>query len=296
MHNPVMWLTEIGINALPFVGGKAANLGALVRHGIRVPAGFCIRTDASKSIKAEGDGSSVEGTEATRLSPAVRTEILAAYHTLCASAPNCAVAVRSSATLEDSNTSSFAGQFSSYLNIRGNERLLESVEKCLTSASNPRVQSYLKSQGISIHSVQLGIIVQEMINGEVSGVMFTANPVNGDQTKIVIEAGWGLAEPLVSGALTPDTFILDKETSEICSRFISEKTFMLTMDKTGTKREPLSSRQANAASLTTDQLKMLVQLGKQIEGIFSYPQDIEWTFDRVNQQLHILQSRPITTT
>lgn len=234
------------------VGGKGSSLGEMLNAGLPVPQGFVITTQAyekyNKSITAE-----------------LEKETLDAFDSLKTKR----VAVRSSATAEDSKTSSWAGQLESYLNVT-RDNLIESVQKCWSSIKSERALAYAAQQNLPENQLAIAVIVQKMINSEVSGVTFTANPVTNNLKEMMIESVFGLGESLVSGKITPDNFVLDKNLK------IKYKTIQ------------------NKPTLTDRQIKDLADLCLRIEKLFKSPQDIEWAIDE-NSKIWILQSRPITT-
>lgn len=310
MNSSITWFENIYNEDINLVGGKALNLSVMLNSAINVPLGFCITTKVfdrflndnsilqnlrvDKGIGRE----QVFEPETLDLSSELKKDIISAYELLLQKANGeRAVAVRSSATVEDSVKSSFAGQFKSYLNIKNERSLIEAVKRCWLSPFAPRVQSYAKRHNIHYQSISVGVIVQAMIEAEASGILFTINPVSGDKSQMIIEAAWGLGEAIVSGALTPDAYILDKKSGEIIQKSISEKSFMLTSDRDagGTMRVYPHEGKRQKESLTIDQIQHLMQLGSKIETLFASPQDIEWAISKNDGSIYILQSRPVTT-
>ena len=205
------------------------------------------------------------------------------------------VAVRSSATAEDLPNASFAGQQATFLNVKGNKNVLEAVKKCWASLFTARAIYYRTKNNFDHMKVYLCTIVHKMINGDVSGVMFTANPATNDESEIMIEGSYGVGEAVVSGEVNPDNFIVDKETLEIKSFKIHKKDFMLTRDEKlgGNKKIILDDTKANSQCLEEFRVKELAKYGKIIEQHYKKPMDIEWGVER--SKLYILQARPITT-
>jgi len=205
------------------------------------------------------------------------------------------VAVRSSATAEDLPNASFAGQQATFLNVKGNKNILESVKKCWASLFMARAIYYRTKNNFDHMKVYLCAIVHKMINGDVSGVMFTANPATNNKNEIMIEGSYGVGEAVVSGSVNPDNFIVDKETLEIKSIKIHRKDFMLTRDEIsgGNKKIILDDEKANSQCLEEFRVKELAKYGKVIEQHYKKPMDIEWGIER--NKLYILQARPITT-
>ena len=274
-------------------GGKGLNLCLLVEQGFNVPRGYIITTDAyqrfvetnelQEVITNEISGIDEDVESLQRASANIRhmfsagiiprdteDQIIEAYyqHKLGK------VAVRSSATAEDLPETSFAGQQDTYLNVEGEEELLKAVVDCWSSLWTPRAIGYRKRNRISQKEVSLAVVVQEMVQSEASGVLFTVNPLTGVRTEAVINATFGLGEALVSGQIEPDEYIVDKETGTIKSVKIGTKT--------GSSDQALSEQQINE----------LVEIGREIENYYATPQDIEWA--TYENQLYVLQSRPVT--
>jgi pyruvate,water dikinase len=204
------------------------------------------------------------------------------------------VAVRSSATAEDLPTASFAGQQETYLNVRGTDDLLERTKHCWASLWTDRAMTYRVRQGFDHEQVYLAVAVQGMIPSEVSGIMFTANPVTGNQGEAVINASWGLGEAIVSGLVTPDTITVRKEDKQVVSRQIAAKERVITYaDEGGILELETPVEQREVPALLDEQVIELVDLGQKIEAHYRAPQDIEWALFK--DRFYILQSRPITT-
>ncbi len=275
--------SEIDETDLPHVGGKGLNLGKLTRAGFRVPQGFCVTTDAYRlSVRglSEQNESSVKDIE---LPP----ELVAAVRTAREQLQTATVAVRSSATAEDLAEASFAGQQDTFLNVTSNG-LLDALKACWASLWSERAIAYRQTQGIADEGLAMAVVVQEMCDADVSGVLFTVSPFDSDVS--VVESNWGLGESVVSGAITPDSFLMSRETDEVVESNIAVKREMITA--TGVS-EVLSAQQ-NVPSLTDTQLKELVQLGKQVEICYEQPMDIEWAL--ADGQFVLLQARLITVT
>ncbi|RLI27167.1 MAG: phosphoenolpyruvate synthase, partial [Candidatus Hecatellales archaeon] len=318
---------EVGREHVPLVGGKVANLGEMLSIGIPVPPGFAITAHAYrrfveetglqekifKLIRESGiKPSSPEAyttvsekirklVEDTPMPEYLKKEILEAYRRLSKSLglKNVLVAVRSSATAEDLPDASFAGQHETYLNVSGEENLLKSVQKCWSSLYTPRAIFYREQKGFEHGKVYISVAVQKMVNSRVAGVMFTINPTTGDQSQIVIEGSWGLGEAVVSGSVTPDHYVVDKETLQILEKKIARKHMEIVRDpKTGENvhLEVPPDRQEQPC-LTDEEIKYLAQLAKKIEQHYGTPQDIEWAIDRdlpYPENIFIVQSRAET--
>lgn len=303
-------------DGLGLVGGKAANLGILTRAGLPVPGGFTVTTVAYESFLAalpdresrfaalDGlDGRSVE--EARSVAGSMRAAldtlpvpdeatraIVDAWRTL---GPAHALAVRSSATAEDIPGASFAGQQDTYLNVIGEPALLDAVRRCWISLFTDRAVIYRARGGFGHRSVRLAVVVQHLVDPEVSGIMFTADPVSGNRHVTSIDAGFGLSEALVCGLVSADLYQVDRCTQNVTVARPAEKDFAIRTAATGgTVRVPLHGEGRHARSLDDRQVLALAALGDRIEALYQgEPQDIEWCF--AGGEPHILQARPITS-
>ena len=274
--------SEIDDADVPCVGGKGLNLGKLTRAGFPVPNGFCVTTDAYRlSVQglSEQNESSVKDTE---LSP----ELVAAIHTAREKLQTATVAVRSSATAEDLAEASFAGQQDTFLNVTPDE-LLDALKACWASLWSERAIAYRQTQKIADEGLAMAVVIQEMCEADVSGVLFTIAPFNENAS--IIESNWGLGESVVSGAITPDSFHVSRDTGEVLDRNVATKCEMVTA--AGVSK--VSSAQQDVPSLTDAQLKELTQLGMQVETHYGQSMDIEWAL--TDGQFVLLQSRYITT-
>jgi len=317
------WFQEIGAAEVDLVGGKGANLGEMATRGLPVPPGFCLTASAYREfIQAAGldetirnilaetqldDPADVKAKSARirgliteqSVPTTIAREILDGYHRLgqelgSVDVAQVPVAVRSSATAEDLPTASFAGQQDTYLNVRGEAELLDRVKHCWASLWTARAVTYRTKQGFDHHRVYLAAVVQAMIQSEVSGILFTANPVTGDRDEVVINASWGLGEAIVSGLVTPDAITVRKSDGHIVSRQVAAKERTIEYAEDGGTVElvtPAERREISA--LSDDQVAELVALGQQIESHYGVPQDIEWAY--AGGRFYILQTRAITT-
>jgi phosphohistidine swiveling domain-containing protein len=284
------WLLDfddIDAGMLAVVGGKAANLGVLTRAGLPVPSGFCVTTAAYEQVA----GDRYEHAKDRLLGAEIPAEISAAivqhYEKLGADVP---VAVRSSATAEDLPFASFAGQQDTYLNVVGAANVLDAVRRCWASLWTERAIAYRASNGIDDNSVQLAVVIQRMVQSEVAGVMFTANPVTGRRHEYVIDASPGLGEAVVSGAVNPDHFVVHG--NEIVERRLGDKR-LLVRALPGGGTEQVEQDNSDPC-LTDDQIRALAKLGEQVERLYGSPQDTEWAIDQ-GGKLWLTQARPITT-
>jgi pyruvate,water dikinase len=204
-----------------------------------------------------------------------------------------AVAVRSSATTEDLPSASFAGQQASSLNVRGEDELLEAVRCCWASLWSARSIAYRQRQGFDHDRAAIAVVVQRLIPSEVSGILFTANPVSGARDEVVINAAWGLGEAVVGGLTTPDSFTLDRTTLTVRERKTGRQEVETVLAERGTTERPLEPERAAQPTLEDAQLGWLAQIGIDIEDLFGTPQDIEWAYDAAGR-FWVLQARPIT--
>ena len=301
---------------LEFVGGKGASLARLYQAGLPVPPGFHVTTAAYNAFVSENNlqlrilsalkqvqpddattfetaSDVIQGlflSETSYLPGAIATAVLAAYSSLPGNNP--AVAVRSSATAEDLPELSFAGQQDTYLNIHGDEALLNALKHCWASLWTARAIGYRLQHQIDSETISLAVVVQILVPAEAAGVMFTANPANGRRNQIMISAAWGLGEAVVSGLVTPDTMIVDKGTWRLIDRQTANKEVLTVLLENGTQEQPLPAEKRAALVLRDSQAVELARLGEQIEAIYAMPMDIEWALSA--GKFAILQARPIT--
>ncbi|MGW0479706.1 PEP/pyruvate-binding domain-containing protein [Nonomuraea sp. NPDC003214] len=278
------------------VGGKGANLGELTRAGLPVPPGWVLTTRAYRQaaaaagldgvIAAGGDGLAEKARSRlleTPVPPEVAEAVLAAY------TPGRAVAVRSSATAEDLPFASFAGQQDTYLNVVGEQALLDAVRRCWASLWTDRAVAYRESNGIDHAAVSLAVVVQDMVDARVAGVMFTANPVTGRRHEAVIDASPGLGEAVVSGAVNPDRFVVRGDAVE---RHAGDKRVAIrALPGGGTERVETGHE---GLCLTDAEVRELAALGARVEEHYGAPQDTEWAIDAAGR-IWLTQARPITT-
>jgi pyruvate,water dikinase len=323
----VIWFENLRKNDIPLVGGKNANLGEMLNAGIPVPHGFAITAYAYKKFIeetgiAEKIYKSIEETvtdpsdpkqyeeaskkiraliESTQAPKDVEKAIKSAYRELCRKLDldEVFVAVRSSATAEDLPDASFAGQQETYLNVKGEEELIEKTVKCWSSLFTPRAIFYRTQKGFAHEKVLISVGVQKMVNAKAAGVIFSINPVTGDPDQIVIEGNFGLGEAVVSGSVTPDEFIVDKRTMKIVERRIATKKVQYARDpETGkTVHLEVPSEMQNQPCLSDEEVIKLAELAKKIEQHYGTAQDIEWAIDRdlkFPENILIVQSRPET--
>ncbi|MDI6867708.1 phosphoenolpyruvate synthase [Methanoculleus sp.] len=311
----VLWLEEIKKEDIPSVGGKGASLGEMAAIGLPVPRAFVVTAQAFRRFLVEAgiedkifsrlgnldvdDTAALESVSRevreivlnAAMPDRIRQEIVEAYARM--GGENTIVAVRSSATAEDLPDASFAGQQETFLNIVGDDALLDAVQRCWASLYGARAIYYRAKQGFDDRSVNIAVVVQELIPSEKSGVMFTSHPVTGEPLTI-IEASWGLGEAVVSGSVSPDNYVFDLRTERVVDRLIAEKAIMIVPEgRHGTKTIQTPPEKRLAPVLSDDEVARLAMLGKIAEDHYGVPQDIEWAI--VGEEIYILQSRPITT-
>ena len=265
-------------------GGKSANLGELLAADIPVPPGFAIAASANREF-----GSIVP--------PELREELTARYAELAAGSPagwEPAVAVRSSAIGEDSQEASYAGAAETYLWVRGIDELCQAVLDCWASLHTERADAYRERLGVT--DAAMGVTVQKMVDAEVSGVMFTCNPVSGDPSMVAVNASWGLGLAVVGGETNPDDYLVSKVTGEVVRRTVNSKEIEYVVDPggRGTARVAVPVDRRNTPCLDDDMLAELVALAKRIERHFGCHQDVEWAIERGTRTLHALQARAVT--
>jgi phosphohistidine swiveling domain-containing protein len=298
--------------ALETVGGKGASLARLCSAGLPVPGGFHVTTAAYRRfVAANGlqpriaqelagvnlaDPATLEAASrrigalfAARQIPPEIVEAISAGYAALNDAP---VAVRSSATAEDLPGASFAGQQESYLNIRGAAAVLDAVRRCWASLWTARAIAYRLKNQIDQERVALAVVVQELVDAEAAGIIFTANPTNGRRDELLINAAWGLGEAVVSGAVTPDTLTVHKASGRVLRRETAEKVLMTVRTAQGTSDVPVPELKRSREVLTRAQVRALARLGAQIERSYGMPMDVEWAL--AGGQLFIVQARPIT--
>jgi pyruvate,water dikinase len=312
----ISWFAQLGLADRPTVGGKAASLGELTRAGIAVPAGFAVRTSAfdafiatvEKSLPVRNlatgvDADDLEALQACSaaiqgamiahpLPQALRTALRAAHAQLSEGAGP--VAVRSSATAEDSADASFAGLQDTLLWILDTEALERALLQCWASLYSVPSISYRRRRAMPEDDVAMAVVVQKMVDARQAGVLFTRSPSSGDRSVIVIEGAWGLGSAVVSGEVTPDRFVVGKITGEITVREIRDKHCMhVPLASGGTHEIETPGDLRNTPCLDDGQLGQLRELGRRIERHYGCPQDVEWAFDQQGR-LQVLQSRPET--
>ncbi|APW96341.1 phosphoenolpyruvate synthase [Halobiforma lacisalsi AJ5] len=309
----VLWLDEISAGDLEKVGGKGASLGELTGAGLPVPPGFVVTAGTYRSFIEEAgideelfaavdvdvEDSSALADAADRAQELIletpfpeelREEILESYHEV--GDGEAFVAVRSSATAEDLPDASFAGQQETFLNVT-EEALLDRVRECWASLFTQRAIYYRQEQGFDHSAVNIAVVVQQMVDADKSGVMFTSHPSTGDPT-MIIEAAWGLGEAVVSGAVSPDNYVVPRDGGDLEVTVAEKKVMHVKDEETGeTVERDVPEGKRNARVIADDEIDALVELGERVEDHYDNPQDVEWAI--ADGEVYMLQSRPITT-
>ena len=323
----VLWFENLRNTDVPIVGGKNASLGEMINAGLPVPPGFAVTaysyekfieetriaskiyliidetvTDPNDPKQYDAASKKIrELIEKTPMPKEIETAVKAAYKELCKrlNLKDAFVAVRSSATAEDLPDASFAGQQETYLNIKGADDLAGAVVKCWSSLFTPRAIFYRNEKGFAHEKVFISVGVQKMVNSRAAGVMFTINPVTGNNDEIVIEGNYGLGESVVSGAVNPDDFVVDKNTMKITSRRIAKKTIQYVRDQeTGkTVHMDVPEDKQKETCLSDEEIIKLAELAKLIENHYGKAMDIEWAIDKdlsFPMNMFLVQARPET--
>ena len=323
----VIWFEGLRKTDIPSVGGKNANLGEMTSAGLPVPPGFAITAYSYKKFiedtgiatkiydiinetmttpddPAQGELASKKIRkliESTRMPKDVEKAIKSSYEELCKKLKmkDVFVAVRSSATAEDLADASFAGQQETFLNVKGADEVITNTVKCWSSLFTPRAIFYRNEKGFAHEKVFISVGVQKMVNSKAAGVIFTLNPVTGDTGQIVIEGTYGLGEAVVSGSVTPDDFVVDKESLKVTERRLAKKTVQYVRDpKTGaTVHGEVPREKQEQPCINDEEINKLAELAKRIEKHYGKPQDIEWAIDKdipYPNDIFIVQSRPET--
>ena len=307
------------------VGGKNASLGELMEAGeeVEVPPGFAVTTDFYEAfieerslgeyiserlstVDIDDDNAVAAASEDIRdhiesadFPDFLADELESSWQKLQSETgtDELQVAVRSSATAEDLPDASFAGQQDTYLNVTDFESVKQRTKECMASLFTARAITYREKHGFDRDEVLISVGIQKMVEARTSGVMFTLNPANGDQSKVRIEANWGLGEAVVSGTVTPDSFLVDKPVYKIVDRNVKQKDVMTVPTDAGTEEVEIDDDKRDVPSVTADEIVKLTDLAKAIERHYDEPQDIEWAIeeDGDDKRFYILQSRPETT-
>lgn len=310
----IKFFKDISNKDVLIAGGKGASLGEMTRAGFPVPPGFVVLAQAYEQFLAATKikdkiavllkGLDIEDTAkldkaaddvqklilAQKFPEDLKDEILAAYKELGQGF----VAARSSATAEDLPSASFAGQQATYLNVKGEKELITAVQKCWASLFTARAIYYRQSKGFDHMQVLIAVVVQNMVDSRAAGVAFSVNPVDGNRNDIMIEASFGLGEAVVSGQVTPDLYIVHKDTLEIHQKTVNEQTWGFYRDEKAGKTVKRTVPNPSAQVLSDREILAVGELVKKVEQHYGVPQDIELAVDE-DGNLFLLQARPITT-
>jgi pyruvate,water dikinase len=278
---------------LALVGGKAVGLGSLLRAGVPVPASFVATSAAFAQYVSS---------EPRAMPSAARELVEAGYRSLCESVgEDVPVAVRSSATVEDSTNASCAGQFRTYLGATGVAEVVREVEECWESAFAPHVDTYREQRDVDSGDNGVAVVVQELVHARAAGVMFTQHPRTGDRSLVVIEASYGLGEAVVGGEVTPDLFEVNKVTGAVHERVLGSKSLehVLRADGRRVDTRPVSPQRQGEWAISDGEVTQLLALARRLEKALGRGLDIEWAIGTTStkperEELYLLQVRPIT--
>jgi pyruvate, water dikinase len=313
----VLPFKEIDKHDVELVGGKGANLGEMARSGFPVPDGFSVTVSSYDKFLKDNDleeklydilnktdtnnpeelKSASERTQklikSSKIPEDVKKDIISSYKKLTGLFSKTYVAARSSATAEDMPGTSFAGQQATFLNILGDANLLQAVKDCWASLYTPRSIFYRVENKITHEKVKISVVVQKMIRSEVSGVMFSIDPITSDKDRIIIEAVWGLGEMIVQGSVIPDRYAVQKDTFSILSKEISEQRIQLIRKGEKTLETSVPASIIEKQKISDEEVQTLAKLADKLHKHYFFPQDIEWAKEK--GKLYIVQTRPVTS-
>ncbi|MGI6331213.1 MAG: PEP/pyruvate-binding domain-containing protein [Zhaonellaceae bacterium] len=311
------WFNEIPDEELmATAGGKGASLCRMSRQKLPVPEGFIVSSSMFNYFMESSDLSGKIQALLNQIkwdSNASLNDIAQQIRKLISNTPmplqlaedikeyyqalgeNVPVAVRSSGTVEDLEDASCAGQQDTYLFVVGLENVVKFIKECWASLYNDRAIFYRHEKGFGNFEISIAVVVQKMVNAEKAGVMFSANPINGNKEEVIIEAAWGLGESVVQGIVTPDNYWVNKGNYQVINQYIAEKETMVVRlsEAGGVKEVPVPPELSEKPVLSEEELKELVDMAIKVETFYGKPQDLEWAYE--NNRLYLLQSRPITT-
>ncbi|MBW2609091.1 MAG: PEP/pyruvate-binding domain-containing protein [Deltaproteobacteria bacterium] len=321
----ILWIEEVGEELTPLVGSKNANLGEITRMGLPVPPGFAVTTEAYDEFMAQtGAGEEIEQylnnfperpktpSEYGEVSQRIKDIILpkdlpeeiqdaidCAYDELNRKCQmtDVPMAVRSSGVAEDLPTASFAGQYDSYLNVRGKDALFEKVKRCWASLYTARSIMYREKHNLPVLAGSMGVGVQRMVTPRTAGVGFTVHPGTGDDTKILLEANWGTGESVVQGVVIPDRYVIDKETSTLEEKKISCKLRQIVIGDMGTEEQEVPENRQSLPCLSDEEALKIAEFAAVLEKSYGMPLDIEWALDDTlsfPENIFLVQARPVT--
>lgn len=320
----VLPFAQVGKGDVNLAGGKGASLGELTQAGIMVPPGYVVTTDAFNAAHAavdpdgaiQADVAALDGSdvatvtsvseraraavERSRVPDQIMAAITSAYQELCAQTDryDVPVAVRSSATSEDSADASFAGQQDTYLWVRGADGVIDAVRRCWASLFSVDSITYRRRRDMPEEGLAMAVVVQRMVVARSSGVIFTRSPLNGDRSVVAVDASWGLGSAVVGGEVTPDSFTVSKVTNDIVKRQVATKLVrdVPAPSGDGIMTEDVPAELQSVPCVTDDEILRLVAIAKQVERHYGVPQDIEWAICEgiEGPDTFLLQSRPET--
>ncbi len=318
MNKNILWLRDVSEEDIKLVGDKGGNLGELTKAGLPVPPGFVVTTQAYFDFLKNADIASQIKKILSQIEPengkkiheaalkiqklilskplpaSVSKEIIKAYQELyLKGSSNIFVAVRSSATTEDLLTASFAGQQKTFLNVTGSDEVIKAVKKCWAALYEARAIYYRMVNRVNQVKIGMAVSVQKMVQADKSGVMFTADPITNDRDKIIIEAGFGLGEAIVSGAVSPDYYVIDKNNLQILAKSINKQNWKIVRQGKTCKHVSLSKTEQETQKISDQEIIMLAETGRKINEYYGTPQDIEWAIEGNN--LFILQAKQVIT-
>jgi len=314
----IFWFEEIGQKHNNLVGKKCANLGEMIQMGLPVPPGFALSIDMyrkfisesgvagkmSRYIEGLGElkgkglvlfeeiGKTIRGLiEEKELPPQVKDAIGGYYHELCGEVgiPDVAVSVRSA------GTESRPGMFETYLNVCGIEDVLDKVKKVWASAYTTRAVAFRINKGFPVLGDELGVAIPKMVNARASGIVFTVDPVTGDDSKIILEANWGLGEGVVSGVESVDGFVVDKKSLEIATRHVGNKVKCVVYTENGADWADVPENMQSMPCISDEEIIEISKVAKSVEKRLDCPQDMEWAVDQdltFPESIFWLQTRP----
>jgi pyruvate, water dikinase len=325
----VVWFKDLGKNSIAVAGGKGANLGEMWNAQFPIPPGFVVtaqtyeyfvtETQIQHKILSLLDGLDIEETEklqavakeiqeliiSTPIPEDIKVDVVESYSLVGVGDKSHAedivqgteefVAVRSSATAEDLPEASFAGQQATFLNVRGEIDVVDAVRKCWASLFTARAIYYRQKNNFPHDKVFIAVIVQKMVNSEKAGVMFTVNPATNDESEIVIEGAFGLGEAVVSGSVTPDFYVVDKETLDVKDAQVKEQGFKIVRDSEtgGNVQRELSPSEEKLRVLSDRDVQEIARYGRKLENNYNHAQDVEWAIEK--DKVYIVQTRAVTT-
>ena len=317
----IFWFEELGERHNDLVGKKCANLGEMVQLGLPVPPGFALSIDLfrkfiretgaeeemARYIEGLGELKDMGITQFEEISKTIRDfimekempsrvkeDISSHYHELCerVGIPDMPVSVRSA------GTESRPGMFETYLNVRGIEDVLEKVKKVWASAYTTRAVAFRINKGLPVLGDELGVAVPEMVNARASGITFTVDPITGDDSKIILEANWGLGEGVVSGAESVDGFVVEKADLEIAKRHVGRKTKCVVNTEDGADWADVPENMQGTPCVSDDEILEIARVARSVEKSLGCPQDMEWAVDQdlnFPESIFWLQTRPAKT-